>query len=88
MHAALAPMNSLAETFREPDHAYLSPRRVGGALGLQIQSLAERAQVSRNTPATRPQNEHLSTISVRSCVSWLQPRTPRKATVTAPSSGS
>lgn len=59
MHAAIAPMSSLAETFREPDHAYLSPRRVGGALGLQIQSLAERARVSRNTPTTRPQNEHL-----------------------------
>lgn len=50
---------SLAETFRETDHAYLSPRRVGDALGLQIQSLAERARVSRNTPAVRPQNETL-----------------------------
>lgn len=59
MHAVLAPTNSLAETFREPDHAYLSPRRVGRALGLQIQSVAERARVSRNTPTARPQNEDL-----------------------------
>jgi len=50
---------SLAETFREPDRAYLSPRRIGNALGLQIQSVAERARVSRNTPAARPQNENL-----------------------------
>jgi len=49
----------LAETFREPDRAYLSPRRIGEALGLQVQSLAERARVSRNTPAGRPQNESL-----------------------------
>ena len=51
--------SSLAESFREPDHAYLSPRRIGNALGLQIQSVAERARVSRNTPAARPQNESL-----------------------------
>ncbi|TPG04142.1 DUF2384 domain-containing protein [Rhodanobacter glycinis] len=52
-------MNSLAESFREPGHTYLSPHRVGIALGLQIQSVAERARVSRNTPAARPQNESL-----------------------------
>jgi hypothetical protein len=52
-------MNSLAECFREPGHAYLSPHRIGNALGLQIQSVAERARVSRNTPAARPQNESL-----------------------------
>lgn len=56
---AFMTTNSLAETFREPDHAYLSPRRVANALGLQIQSVAERARVSRNTPASRPQNENL-----------------------------
>ena len=59
MKAVTATLNSLAESFREPDHAYLSPRRIGIALGLQIQSLAERARVSRNTPAARPQNENL-----------------------------
>ncbi|WNH48289.1 hypothetical protein PDM28_16700 [Stenotrophomonas aracearum] len=59
MSVVVAPLASLAEAFREPDHAYLSPRRVGAALGLQIQSLAERARVSRNTPAARPQNESL-----------------------------
>lgn len=59
MNAAIAALESLAETFREPDHAYLSPRRIGNALGLQIQSVAERARVSRNTPTARPQNENL-----------------------------
>lgn len=59
MNAVNAALSSLAETFREPDHAYLSPHRVGNALGLQIQSVAERARVSRNTPAARPQNESL-----------------------------
>lgn len=59
MNAVPATRNSLAESFREPDHAYLSPRRIGNALGLQIQSVAERARVSRNTPAARPQNESL-----------------------------
>jgi hypothetical protein len=52
-------MNSLAESFREPGCTYFSPHRVGNALGLQIQSVAERARVSRNTPAARPQNESL-----------------------------
>jgi uncharacterized protein (DUF2384 family) len=59
MKAPITIPDSLAETFREPDHVYLSPRRVGNALGLQIQSLAERARGSRNTPAARPQNEQL-----------------------------
>jgi hypothetical protein len=44
MSAVMSPMGSLAEAFREPDHAYLSPKRVGAALGLQIQSLAARPQ--------------------------------------------
>ncbi len=52
-------MSSLAESFREPNQSFLSPRRVGLALGLQIQSVAERARVSRNTPTARPQNESL-----------------------------
>mgnify|MGYP001150737855 CR=1 FL=1 len=51
--------DSFAESFREPGQAYLSPRRVGNALGLQIQSVAERARVSRNTPTARPQSEIL-----------------------------
>lgn len=51
--------SSLAESFREPSQPYLSPRRVGDALGLQVQSVAERARVSRNTPTSRPQNEAL-----------------------------
>lgn len=59
MNVIVAARQSLAEAFREPDHVYLSPRRVGNALGLQIQSVAERARVSRNTPTTRPQNETL-----------------------------
>lgn len=59
MNAVTVTSTSFAETFREPHHAYLSPRRVGDALGLQIQSVAERARVSRNTPTARPQNENL-----------------------------
>lgn len=59
MASVMVSVGSLSETFREPEHAYLSPRRVGAALGLQIQSLAERARVSRNTPIARPQNERL-----------------------------
>jgi uncharacterized protein (DUF2384 family) len=59
MNAVIANRTSLAEFFREPDHTYLSPRRIGSALGLQIQSLAERARVSRNTPAASPTNETL-----------------------------
>ncbi|NZA27221.1 DUF2384 domain-containing protein [Luteimonas sp. SJ-92] len=55
----MAPQGSLAEAFREPGRPYLSPHRIGEALGLQIESLAERARVSRNTPAARPQNESL-----------------------------
>lgn len=57
MSAVLTP--SLAETFREPDAPYLSPRRLGDALGLQVQSLAQRAHVHRNTPRARPQSEAL-----------------------------
>jgi len=59
MNAVMKPRGSLAEALREPDQVYLSPRRIGDALGLPVQSLAERARVSRNTPTARPQNEHL-----------------------------
>ena len=60
MSAVMKPRSSgLAEALREPEQVYLSPRRIGEALGLQVQSLAERARVSRNTPTARPQNEHL-----------------------------
>ncbi|RDY67947.1 DUF2384 domain-containing protein [Lysobacter soli] len=59
MNAVMKSRASLAEAVREPDQVYLSPRRIGDALGLQVQSLAERARVSRNTPTARPQNEHL-----------------------------
>jgi hypothetical protein len=52
-------VSSLAESFREPSQSFLSARRIGLALNLQIQSVAERAGVSRNTPAARPQNERL-----------------------------
>ena len=59
MNAVTISASSLAESFREPNHCFLSPRRVGSALGLQVQSVAERARVSRNTPTARPQNESL-----------------------------
>lgn len=50
---------SLAESFREVDQSFLSPKQVSKALGVQIQSLADRARVHRNTPTARPQSEGL-----------------------------
>jgi hypothetical protein len=49
------PLQPFVEQFREPDTPYLSPSRIGELLGLQVQELAERAHVHRNTPTTRPQ---------------------------------
>lgn len=54
-----AHVASLAEMFREENRSILSPRKVGDALELPIQSVAERAGVSRNTPTSSPQNERL-----------------------------
>ena len=47
------------EQFREPDTPYLSPARVGDFFGFQVQELAERARVHRNTPTARPQAPQL-----------------------------
>lgn len=47
------------EQFREPDTPYLSPARIGEFFGFQIQELAERAHVHRNTPTARPQSPQL-----------------------------
>lgn len=44
----------LAERFREANTPYLSPAKVGDFFGLQVQELAERARVHRNTPTARP----------------------------------
>jgi len=57
MSAVLQP--PFAEQFREPDTAYLSPARIGALLGFQVQELAERAHVHRNTPTARPQAPQL-----------------------------
>ncbi|MDR2155083.1 MAG: MbcA/ParS/Xre antitoxin family protein [Burkholderiaceae bacterium] len=43
-----------ADRFRESDTPYLSPAQIGEFFGLQIQELAERAHVHRNTPTARP----------------------------------
>lgn len=48
-----------AEQFREPDTPYLSPARIGEFFGFQVQELAERAHVHRNTPTARPQAPQL-----------------------------
>ena len=48
-----------AEQFREPGTPYLSPIRLGSFLGFQVQELAERAHVHRNTPTARPQAPQL-----------------------------
>jgi uncharacterized protein (DUF2384 family) len=47
------------ERFRESNTPYLSPARVGEFFGFQIQELAERAHVHRNTPSARPQAPQL-----------------------------
>lgn len=44
----------LSERFREPDTIYLSPTRMAEFFGFQIQDLAERAHVHRNTVRVRP----------------------------------
>lgn len=49
----------LAEQFREPNTLYLSPVRVSEFFGFNIQELAERAHVHRNTPTARPQAPQL-----------------------------
>ena len=49
----------LAEQFREPNTLYLSPVRVSKFFGFNIQELAERAHVHRNTPTARPQAPQL-----------------------------
>ena len=47
------------ERFRESDTPYLSPARIGEFFGFQIQELAERAHVHRNTPTARPHASQL-----------------------------
>lgn len=47
------------DQFREPNTPYLSPVRIGEFFGFQIQELAERAHVHRNTPSSRPQAPQL-----------------------------
>lgn len=42
------------EQFREPDTPFLSPALVGEFFGFQVQELADRARVHRNTPTARP----------------------------------
>lgn len=49
----------LAEQFREPDSPFLSPARVGEIFGFQIQEIAQRANVHRNTPTARPHSQQL-----------------------------
>lgn len=48
-----------AEQFREADTPYLSPTRISEFFGFQVQELAARAHVHRNTPAARPQAPQL-----------------------------
>jgi hypothetical protein len=49
----------LVEQFRESKTPYLSPALIGAFFGFQIQELAERAHVHRNTPTARPQAPQL-----------------------------
>jgi hypothetical protein len=50
---------TFTERFRESNTSYLSPSRIGEFFGFQIQELAERAHVYRNTPTLRPQAPQL-----------------------------
>lgn len=43
------------EQFREPGTSYLSPVQIGEFFGYEVQELAKRAHVHRNTPIARPQ---------------------------------
>lgn len=47
------------EQIREPNTPYLSPARIGEFFGFQVQELAERAHVHRNTPTAKPQAPQL-----------------------------
>jgi hypothetical protein len=47
------------EQFRESNTPFLSPTKVSEFLGWQIQELAERARVHRNTPSARPHTPRL-----------------------------
>lgn len=49
----------LSERFREPNTPFLSPNRLAEFFGFQVQDLAERAHVHRNTPRQRPQAPQL-----------------------------
>ncbi|MDR2839236.1 MAG: DUF2384 domain-containing protein [Azonexus sp.] len=49
----------IAEQFREPGTPYLSPMRIGEFFGFQVQELAERAHVHRNTLTARIQAPQL-----------------------------
>lgn len=54
-----ALQHPFVEQFREPNTPYLSPIRIGNMFGFQVQELAERAHVHRNTPSARPQAPQL-----------------------------
>lgn len=52
---------ALTDRFREPNTLFLSPARISEFFGFQIQELAERANVHRNTPTARPHTPQLQT---------------------------
>lgn len=49
----------LSERFREPNTPFLSPVRLASFFGFQVQEVADRAHVHRNTPRARPQAPQL-----------------------------
>jgi uncharacterized protein (DUF2384 family) len=59
MSSTSASFDSLLATYGEPGHTYLSPQRVAEALGMQVESVAKRAQVSTQIARRRPQDERL-----------------------------
>lgn len=50
---------SFSEQFREGNTTFVSPRLVGNFLGFQVQDLAERAHVHRNTIRRSPNSPEL-----------------------------
>jgi len=56
---AAAPFDTFLETLREPEQVTLSPKRLAGALHMEVGDLAELARVHRNTVTGNPESSKL-----------------------------
>ena len=50
---------SFSEQFREGSTSYVSPKKLGSLLGLQVQDIADRAHVHRNTITRNPNSSEV-----------------------------